>query len=160
MNDDIYILAETLIHEEEDFLVPVRKLYALIKEEKEEFNISYEEFLHNLQEHKNFTVLDVLSEDISNDMCTPQMREYWEECGYYSGPLVYMSYDELTGVEYYDLILRKLGELIHVLDQTYMRNKMDKDFDQAKNEEILLVIDRAEKIYKKIELLKKSSEEN
>ena len=153
MNEQIYKLCETLIYEEDDFLVPVKKLYQLVKQEKEDFDVSYDEFLLHLKEHKDFNVIDILGKDIKEGLCPVGYEEKLEECGYFSGPLVYMAYDKLEDIEYLDILEEKINELIFSLNN--ILGVHENEQNQEKYDEVLSLIKRAEKIQDKITMIKK-----
>lgn len=153
MNEQIIKLTEQLLYEEETPFVAARKLYDLIKEEKEGWQDSYEDFLLALKgEESLFSFLEIpLGDDIFLD---DEQRGYLDEQDYLSGPFIGLTARGFEEEVYSAFLLERVNGIIHSVEHLYASKEATQDFGVDEKEEMESILARAYEIQKKLEMYK------
>ena len=153
-NNEILNLAEQLLLEEEEFLVPALKLHKLILDEKENCGIDFGELIKILSTDKRFYVLDSQS---TQEPWEEDDDEVMERMGFYKGPRVILC-EKMPGKEEIEQTIKeKMQEILHGLKQAYKVS--EGNMEDSEEEDFLKIMAKAKDLSNKIEDLNVQNEE-
>jgi hypothetical protein len=145
-NDAILNLAEQILKEEEEFLVPISKLRELILQEKESWTIELSELIKLLSEDNLFYLLDSQS---TQEPWEEDDDELMEKLGFYKGPRVIL-YERMPDKEEMEQTIKeKMQDVLHNLKQAYKVSAGS--MEDSEEEEFLKIMAKAKDLSKKIE---------
>lgn len=152
-NEEIWLIAETILLEEEDVLVPLSKLLYLIKEERGTWDLDLEELKSVLSERAIFIIYDF-----------PEEAELWPEeedgnmaeKGFFKGDKV-MLLDRKPSAE--DMQQMILGNLDH-LYRSLADMSQSSEIDGLEVDNYVQAMDRAKELYTKFSDLIIEEEDN
>lgn len=155
IDNKIVQLCEQLLHEEESIFVSIKKLFNLVKQEKEELELSYKDFEKIIHENqKLFKIINVDAEISSNGIMDKSYLEYLESLGYYTGPYVCLQAESIDELEYLDFLSTKLENLIYSIQKIYSQKSETNSLEEGDEEKYNDIIYRAHTIKDKIDNMK------
>ena len=123
MGSHIVDLAEQLLQDEHDFIVPIKKVWLKLSLMGELDEIQFEEFLFILQKDVRFDVFDNHENALFNDQI-----ENLEQIGFFIGPRVMLKSRKPNRKELGDILLKKTYLIFENLKKAW-------DIRQQENEE-------------------------
>jgi len=123
MSSRIVELAEQLLQEEHDFIVPIKKIWLKLSLMGELDEIQFEEFLLILQNDVRFDVFDSHENMLFNEQI-----ENLEQIGFFIGPRVMLKSRKPNRKELGDILLKKTSLIFENLKKAW-------NLRQEKNEE-------------------------
>ncbi|MFZ5518263.1 MAG: hypothetical protein ACOY90_16635 [Candidatus Zhuqueibacterota bacterium] len=123
MSSRIVDLAEQLLQEEHDFIVPIKKIWLKLSLMGELDEIQFEEFLIILQRDNRFDVFDSHENVLFNEQI-----ENLEQIGFFVGPRVMLKSRKPNRKELGDILLKKTSLIFENLKKAWnLRQEKDED---------------------------------
>jgi hypothetical protein len=123
MSSRIVGLAEQLLQEEHDFIVPIKKIWLKLSLMGELDEIQFEEFLIILQRDDRFDVFDSHENVLFNEQI-----ENLEQIGFFVGPRVMLKSRKPNRKELGDILLKKTSLIFENLKKAWnLRQEKDED---------------------------------
>lgn len=123
MNSRIVDLADQLLREEHDFIVPIKKLWLKLSLMGELDETQFEEFLIILQQDDRFEVFDSHENALFDDQI-----ESLEQIGFFVGPRVMLKSRKPNRKELGDILLKKTNLIFENLKKAWdLRQRQDED---------------------------------
>ncbi|HCC23256.1 TPA: hypothetical protein DF272_03690 [Candidatus Falkowbacteria bacterium] len=145
-DDEIKQLAETILLEEDEFLIPILKLYDLMDEEKNNLKFEPDHLIELLNRDDRFVLLNSQS---TQEPWPDEDDETMQSLGYYKGPRV-MHKDRMPSREVMmQAITGKMQNTLSSLKSAY--HVMPDNLSDDEEEEFLQVMQRVKDLSKKID---------
>jgi len=151
-NEEILNLANLLLEEEDDFLVPVYKLHELILQEKAT-ELQADELVKMLKTDERFKVYDG-----ADNAWPPEEDEEMKALGYYRGPRVMLESRAPTKEEMMQAMREKMERSLIALKQAY-QVKPD-DLSDETEEELLAAMQKMKELESAFEKIEKETGED
>jgi hypothetical protein len=149
-NQEIADLAETILLEEEDFLVAVKKLHELLGEEKSEFDLNSEDLIAVLEADERFRISK--RPDDSEEEWPDEQDSAMRELGYYKGPRVMLVSRTPSRDELFSAMQAKMDRTLDSLKQAY--RVQPEDSSGETDEQLIQIMKQTTEMQKKLEELK------
>lgn len=145
-DDELKNLAQTILEEEEDFLVPALKLYELIIEEKPDLSLEPEQLIFLLTGDDRFKIVDSQS---TQEPWPEEDDEQMQKMGFYKGPRVMLKSKEPTKEEMVQAITEKMQRTLGALKSAYKVKPGNMTDDEE--EEFLQIMKKAKDLQRKLD---------
>jgi len=152
-NQEITNRAHVLLSEEEEILIPVFKLYELLKDELDNLDLEVEDFSTVLKEDKRFMVLDSQS---TMEPWNEDENEKMAEQGHYQGYRVMLKSRIPSKDEMMQVVTEKMQSTLESLKTAY--NVNPDNFDDTEEEEFLQILKKTHDLQKKFDNINKKEE--
>ena len=146
MNIQTLNLAEKILDDEKDFIVPIKKIWLKLSLMGKADRLSFEEFSYMLQQDERFEVFDDTESDteklLGNNM------DDLEELGYYFGPRVMLKSRRPSRKEIGQILIKKTEQIFENLKKAWdLRPEDEEEEDQllqalASTQKLLRTLER------------------
>lgn len=157
-HEELMNLTEILITEEDDLLLPIKKLYQLIQDEKGEELPTLDEYQSAIQKDSRFKFINIPLDDMSGSLWSDEYGQKLEDHGFFHGPYVALEGEDISQQAYIELLLEKLGQVIQVLHGLYEVKVRDNNFNDGEEDRIQELLLKAESLKEQLSLVKKDLE--
>lgn len=146
MNDqEILNLAEIILSEEEELLVPILKLHELILMEKENWELELSELTELLKNDSRFQIIDSKS---TMEPWPEADEETMKQLGFYGGPRIMLTAKAPDNDEFYQEIIEKMQLTLDTLKQAYKLNP--EEINEQDEMEFLQIVSKVKDLQKKL----------
>ncbi|OGF31083.1 hypothetical protein A2533_03515 [Candidatus Falkowbacteria bacterium RIFOXYD2_FULL_35_9] len=156
MNDEqILQLTETILKEEEEFLVPIIKLYELMQSEKEFLDFEVDHLQRLIESDDKFQIIDSQS---TQEPWPDEDDEEMQKLGYYKGPRVMLKEKAPSKEEMMQTVTEKMQNTLNALKSAY-HVKPD-NLSDDEEEEFLQIMQKVKDLQKKFDSTNKPDQED
>ncbi|MBN2013442.1 hypothetical protein JW960_29195 [candidate division KSB1 bacterium] len=140
-------LAEDLLLDEKDFIVPVKKIWLKLSLMGEAETLAFEEFAIMLQQDGRFEVFDD-TDDPQVDKLFGNHRSEWEELGYYFGPRVMLKDRKPSRKEIGQTLIQKTQQIFENLKKAWDLRPQD---DEEEEDQLLQALASTQKLLRTLQ---------
>lgn len=117
MSEQLLNLTKKILAEEEDFIVPIKKIWLKLSLMGKVEKISFEEFSQMLQSDERFEVFE--DNDSETNNLFGNNKNDWEELGYYFGPRVMLKSRRPSRKEIGHILIKKTEQIFENLKKAW-----------------------------------------
>lgn len=145
MNSQIMDLTETILYNEKEFILPIKKVWLKLSLLGEFEQLSYEEFSQMLYQDDRFEVFDDIESE--TEELLGGNKEDLEELGYYFGPRVMLKSRKPTRKEIGQILLHKTEQIFENLKKAWDLRSGDVE----EEDQLLQALASTQKLIRKLE---------
>lgn len=129
MNTDLLNIAQQVLNEEKDFIVPIKKIWLKLSLMGQADELSFEEFSHMLHQDDRFEVFD--DNETDTEILIGENKDDLEELGYYFGPRVMLKSRKPSRTEIGKILINKTRQIFENLKKAWdLRPEDEEEEDQ------------------------------
>ena len=147
LTEQLLNLTEEILFDENDFMIPIKKLWLKLSLLGNAATVSYEEFSFILQQDDRFEVFTDKDDIPTNQFCESNKND-WEELGYYFGPRVMLKSRKPSRQKIGEILIHKTEQIFDNLKKAWDIRPQD---DEDEEDQLLQALASTQKLLRTLE---------